>query len=53
VSVPDHPVPRCTLVRSPAHSGHRIPTGEGVMQSGQIGRPQREQETLVSRFGCL
>jgi hypothetical protein len=38
-------------VRSPAHSGHRIPTGEGVMHSGQMGLPQREQETDVSRSG--
>jgi hypothetical protein len=35
------------------HSGQRIPTGLGVMQSGQIGRPQEEQETPVSRSGCL
>ncbi|MGZ4267687.1 MAG: hypothetical protein ACXVFN_00815 [Solirubrobacteraceae bacterium] len=34
-----------------AHSGHRIPTDVGVMQSGQIGRPQFEQETPVSRLG--
>jgi hypothetical protein len=34
------------------HSGQRIPTGVGVMQSGQIGRPQDEQLTAVSRFGC-
>ena len=40
-----------TLVRSRAHSGQRIPTGVGVMQSGQIGRPQDEQETPVSREG--
>jgi hypothetical protein len=38
-------------VRWPAHSGQRIPTGVGVMQSGQIGRPQDEQETAVSRLG--
>jgi hypothetical protein len=42
---------RCTLVRSRAHSGQRIPTDVGVMQSGQIGRPHDEQETPVSRFG--
>jgi hypothetical protein len=30
-----------------------MPTGVGVMQSGQIGRPQFEQETPVSRLGCL
>jgi hypothetical protein len=40
-----------TFVRSRAHSGQRIPTGVGVMQSGQIGRPQDEQETPVSRLG--
>jgi hypothetical protein len=34
-----------------AHSGQRIPTGVDVMQSGQIGRPQFEQLTPVSRFG--
>jgi hypothetical protein len=38
-------------VFSPAHSGQRIPTEVGVMQSGQIGRPQREQATPVSRSG--
>lgn len=41
-----------TLVRSLAHSGQRIPTGVEVMHSGQIGRPQFEHETPVSRFGC-
>jgi hypothetical protein len=41
-----------TLVRWLAHSGQRIPTGVEVMQSGQIGRPQFEHETLVSRLGC-
>jgi hypothetical protein len=40
---------RWTLVRSRAHSGHRMPTGVGVMHSGQIGRPHDEQETPVSR----
>src|SRR4051794_12389311 len=40
-----------TRVRWLAHSGQRIPTGVGVMQSGQIGRPQEEQETRVSRSG--
>jgi hypothetical protein len=40
-----------TGVRWRAHSGHRIPTGVGVMQSGQIGRPQLEHETPVSRVG--
>jgi hypothetical protein len=34
------------------HSGQRIPTGVEVMQSGQIGRPQLEQATFVSRDGC-
>jgi hypothetical protein len=29
-----------------------MPTGVEVMQSGQIGRPQFEQETPVSRSGC-
>ncbi len=43
--------PHVTRVRWLAHSGQRIPTGVGVMQSGQIGRPQDEQETAVSRFG--
>jgi hypothetical protein len=28
-----------------------MPTGVTVMQSGQIGRPQLEQETFVSRLG--
>jgi hypothetical protein len=42
-----------TLVRSREHSGQRIPTGVGVMQSGQIGRPHDEHETPVSREGCL
>ena len=41
-----------TFVRSFEHSGQRIPTGVGVMQSGQIGRPQFEQATPVSRLGC-
>ena len=40
-----------TFVFSPAHSGQRMPTGVGVMQDGQIGRPQLEQETFVSRSG--
>jgi hypothetical protein len=33
------------------HSGQRMPTDVGVMQSGQIGRPQFEQRTPVSRDG--
>jgi hypothetical protein len=41
-----------TFVRSREHSGHRIPTEVGVMQSGQIGRPHDEHETPVSREGC-
>jgi hypothetical protein len=41
-----------TRVRSREHSGQRIPTGVGVMQSGQIGRPHDEHETPVSREGC-
>jgi hypothetical protein len=41
-----------TFVLSREHSGHRIPTGVGVMQSGQIGRPHDEHETPVSRLGC-
>jgi hypothetical protein len=40
-----------TFVRSRLHPGQRIPTGVGVMQSGQIGRPQDEHETPVSRLG--
>jgi hypothetical protein len=42
---------RVTRVRSRAHSGQRIPTGVTVMQSGQIGLPQLEHCTLVSRPG--
>jgi hypothetical protein len=42
---------RFTFVRCFAHSGQRIPTGVVVMQSGQIGRPQFEHETPVSREG--
>jgi hypothetical protein len=41
-----------TGVRCLAHSGQRMPTGVGVMQSGQIGRSQFEHETPVSRLGC-
>jgi len=40
-----------TFVRCVEHSGQRMPTGVVVMQSGQIGRPQEEQETPVSREG--
>ena len=35
----------------PEWSGHRMPTGPNVMQSGQIPRPHSEQETPVSRSG--
>ncbi len=42
---------RTTLVRWLAQSGQRIPTGVVVMQSGQMGLPQLEQETAVSREG--
>jgi hypothetical protein len=41
-----------TFVRSRAHAGQRMPTGVGVMHSGQIGFPHEEQETPVSREGC-
>ena len=41
-----------TGVRCLAHSGQRIPTDVEVMHSGQIGRPQLEHETPVSRLGC-
>ena len=41
----------CTRWRCPAHSGQRMPTGVAVMQSGQIGFPQFEHETPVSRDG--
>ena len=34
-----------------AHSGQRMPTDVDVMQSGQIGRPQFEHDTPVSRLG--
>jgi hypothetical protein len=40
-----------TFVFCRAQSGQRIPTGVGVMQSGQIGLPQDEHETPVSREG--
>jgi hypothetical protein len=40
-----------TGVRWRAHSGQRMPTWVVVMQSGQIGRPQFEHETPVSRDG--
>jgi hypothetical protein len=41
-----------TFVRWLEHSGQRMPTGVGVMQSGQIGRPHDEHETFVWRPGC-
>ena len=37
---------------APAWSGQRIPTGANVAQSAQIGRPQSEHESPVSRSGC-
>ena len=40
-----------TFVFWRAHSGQRMPTGVDVMQSGQIGRPQFEHDTPVSRLG--
>jgi hypothetical protein len=46
------PAPTLTFVVWRAHSGQRIPTEVEVMHSGQIGRPQLEQDTPVSRFGC-
>jgi len=46
------PCPTLTLVVWRAHSGQRMPTGVEVMHSGQIGRPQFEQETPVSLLGC-
>jgi hypothetical protein len=42
---------RTTFVRWLAQSGQRIPTGVVVMQSGQMGLPQLEHETPVSREG--
>jgi len=42
---------RMTRVRCFAHSGQRMPTVVDVMQSVQIGWPQFEQETPVSRVG--
>ena len=42
----------CTRCFWPAQSGQRMPTGVAVMQSGQIGLPQFEHETPVSRLGC-
>jgi hypothetical protein len=41
----------CTRVFCREHSGQRMPTDVGVMQSGQIDRPQFEHETPVSRLG--
>src|SRR3954470_1956887 len=40
---------RTTRVFTFEHSGQRMPTEVGVMQSGQIGRPQLEHDTAVSR----
>jgi hypothetical protein len=45
------PAPTRTCVFSLAHSGQRMPTEVVVMHSGQIGRPQFEQATPVSRLG--
>jgi hypothetical protein len=45
------PWPTRTFVVWRAHSGQRMPTDVEVMHSGQIGRPQFEHETPVSRFG--
>ena len=42
---------RCVRRPSATHSGHWCPTDAIFMQSGQIGRPQFEQETPVSREG--
>ena len=47
-----------TLAREPpalcslTHSGQRKPTGAAIMHSWQMGRPQLEQETPVSRSWC-
>ncbi len=43
---------RRTLVRSLASSGQNCPTAAGTAHSPQIGRPQREQRSPVSRSGC-
>ena len=37
---------------SATQSGQWCPTGAGIMQSGQMGLPQRVQWTPVSRSGC-
>src|SRR5689334_10226098 len=42
---------RTTRVFAFEHSGQRMPTEVGVMQSGQMGRPQLEHDTAVSRSG--
>ena len=42
------PRPLCSLT----HSGQRNPTGAGIMHSWQMGRPQLEHETPVSRSWC-
>ncbi len=39
----------CVFCRE--HSGQRMPTGVEVMHSVQIGRPQFEHDTPVSRSG--
>ena len=45
------PPVRTTRVFCCEHSGQRMPTEVGVMQSGQMGRPQFEHDTPVSRPG--
>jgi hypothetical protein len=40
-----------TFVLCREHSGQRMPTGVAVMQSVQMGRPQLEHATPVSRPG--
>jgi len=42
--------PRAFCCRT--HSGQRNPTGAAIMHSWQMGRPQLEHETPVSRSGC-
>jgi hypothetical protein len=49
--IDDDRAARCMPDGPGAHSGQRIPTGVDVMQSGQIGRPQFEHDTPVSRPG--
>ena len=51
--VPPYAVRPCRVVRAPSamQDGQWNPTAASRMQSGQIGLPQFEQETPVSRFG--